>query len=252
MRAGWGLFFLPLVVVLGGCRIDATVEARVHEAGGTVTARFTLDREAVAILGGAVGEGAQTSDLSRAGWEITPMRPTEGGGARVELSKDFHRPGDLGVVIGELAGPSGPLQSFRLEARRSFAKATYRLQGRADLGPGAAAVTGFANAPDLAARLRDAGVDPGRVAELLAGRAADGFHLRVDVALPGKSATFEVKPGAAQAIDVSSSVTDRRRPVLLAVALVSGLLVLFRLRRRPAGGVMTSGASPTSAEVTQT
>ncbi|MCA1846093.1 MAG: hypothetical protein LC792_23460, partial [Actinobacteria bacterium] len=114
------------LVLLGGCRVDAAVDVRVHEAGGTVTARFTLDPEAVAILGGAVGEGAQTSDLSHSGWEITPVRPTEGGGARVELSKDFHRPGDLGVVIGELAGPAGPLQRFRLERRRSFAKAMYR------------------------------------------------------------------------------------------------------------------------------
>ena len=232
MRAGWGLFVVPFLVVLGGCRVDATVEARVHEAGGTVTARFTLDREAVAILGGAVGEGAQTSDLRRAGWEISPVRSTEGGGARVEVRKDFHRPADLGVVIGELAGPAGPLRDFRLERRRSFTRAGYRLRGTADLGPGAAAATGFANAPDLAARLRDAGVDPGRVKELLAGRAADGLNFRLDVALPGKRASFKVKPGAARAIDVSSSVRDRTRPVLLGVAVVSGLIVLFRLRRR--------------------
>jgi hypothetical protein len=220
------------LVLLGGCRVDATVEARVHEGGGVVTARFVLDREAVAILGGAVGEGAQTSDLHQAGWEISPVRPTEGGGARVELRKAFHRPGDLGVVIGELAGPAGPLRDFRLERRRSFTGATYRLRGTADLGPGAAAATGFANAPDLRARLRDAGVDPGRVEELLAGRAADGLHFRLDVALPGKTASFEVKPGAAQAIDVSSSVSDRTRPVLLGVAVVCGLIVLFRLRRQ--------------------
>jgi hypothetical protein len=236
VRAGWGLFLFPVLVVLGGCRVDATVEARVHEAGGTVTARFVLDREAVAVLGGAVGEGAQTSDLSQAGWEITPVKPTGDGGARVELSKDFHRPSDLGVVIGELAGPRGPLQGFRLERKRSFTKATFRLRGTADLGPGAAAATGFANAPDLKARLRDAGVDPGRVEELLAGRAADGLHFRLDVVLPGKDASFEVKPGAAQAVDLSSSVDDRRRPVLLVVALVSGVIVLFRLRRRATDG----------------
>lgn len=228
---GWGLFLVPLLVVLGGCRVDTTVEARVHESGGTVTARFSLDREAVAILGGAVGEGAQTSDLSQAGWEISPVQPVEGGGARVAVSKDFHRPEDLGVLIGELSGPRGPLQRFRLERRRSFGKATYRVQGTADLGPGAAAATGFANAPDLEARLRDAGVDPGRVAELLAGRAADGFHFRLDVDLPGRAETFDVRPGAAQAIDITSSVSDRTRPALLAVSVLTGLIVLVRLRR---------------------
>lgn len=234
------------MVVLGGCRVDATVEARVHEAGGTVTARFTLDREAVAILGGVVGEGAQTSDLSQAGWEISPVQPAEGGGARVEASKDFHRPEDLGVVIGELAGPTGPLQGFKLERRRSFAKSTYRVRGTADVGPGAAAATGFANAPDLKGRLRDAGVDPGRVEELLVGRAADGLHFRLDVALPGKSATFEVRPGAAQAIDVSSSVSDTARPVLLVIAVVTGLIVLVRLRWG-----RSQGGSPASPQATQ-
>jgi len=202
-----------------------------------VTARFTLDREAVAILGGAVAEGAQTSDLSRAGWEISPVRPTEGGGGLVELRKAFHRPGDLAVVIGELAGPAGPLQGFRLERRRSFTTTRYRLRGTADLGPGAAAATGFANAPDLKARLRDAGVDPARVEALLAGRAADGLHFRLDVDLPGKAASFEVKPGEARTVDLSSSVNDRARPFLLGVSVLTGLMVLFRLRRGAAGRV---------------
>jgi hypothetical protein len=220
-------------LILGGCRVDATVEARVRPAGGVVTARFTLDREAVALLGGAVGEGAQTSDLHQAGWEISPVRTTDGGGAEVELSKEFHRPADLGVVIGELAGPAGPLRDFRLGRRRGFTKETYRVRGTADLGAGMAAATGFGNTPDLSARLRDAGIDPARVEELLAGRAADGFHFRLVVALPGRSETFDVTPGAARPVDISSSVSDLKRPVLLALAVVAGLIVLVRLRRRP-------------------
>ena len=231
MRAGWGLFIVPLLVILGGCRVDATVEARVHEAGGTVSARFVLDREAVAILGGTIGEGAQTSDLSQVGWEISPVRSTDDGGAEVKVSKDFHRPQDLGVVIGELAGPAGPLRGFRLERRRTLTKGTYRVQGTVDVGEGSGAATGFANVPELKARLQDAGVDPGRVEELLAGRAAEGLNVRLVVDLPGRSQTFDVRPGAAQAVDVSSAVADRRRPVLLAVAVFSGLVVAVRLRR---------------------
>lgn len=229
---------LGVVLVGGGCRVDATIEATVHDGGGgTVTARFVLDREALAVLGGPLTDGAQTSDLHQAGWTISPVRPRKDGGAEVELTKSFHRPGDLEVVVGELAGPRGPLRGFRLDRRRGWLRTSYRVRGTADLGPGAAAATGFANSPDLPARLRDAGVDPGRVADLLAGRAADGFHLRVDVALPGKSATYEVEPGKSQAIDVSSSVSDRARPVLLAVAVLTGLIVVFRLRRRAPGGV---------------
>jgi len=219
-------------VLLGGCRVDATVEARVHEAGGVVTARFELDRAAVAVMGGAVAEGAQTSDLARAGWEISPVKPTDEGGARIEISKAFHRPQDFAVVMGELGGPAGPLRGFRLDRKRSFAKAVYRVRGTADLGAGASAVTGLANAPELKARLRDAGVDPDRVEALLAGRAADGLHVRLEVAVPGRTASFEVRPGEPQAVDVSSSVDSRARPVLLIVAVVSGLWGLLRLRRR--------------------
>lgn len=224
---------LAAVSLLGGCRVNATVEARVHGTGGVVTTRFVLDQEAVALLGGAVGEGAQTSDLSQAGWEISPVRPAAGGGAEVELRKAFSRPGDLAVVMGELAGLAGPLRGFKLDRSRSFTKARYRLRGTADLGAGGVAAAGFANAPDLPARLRDAGVDPDRVAELLAGRAAEGFHFRLVVELPGREKeTFEVRPGAAAMIDLSSETSDRTRPVLLAVAVLSGLIVLLRLRRR--------------------
>jgi hypothetical protein len=227
------LFALTSFLLFGGCRVDATVEARVSEAGGTVTARFLLDPEAVALLGGAVGEGAQTSDLAETGWQISPVRRTDGGGAEVQISKAFHRPGDLGAVIGELAGPAGPLRGFRLDRRRGLTKETYRVRGTADLGAGMAAATGFGNTPDLSDRLRDAGVDPERVEELLADRAAEGFHLRLVVDLPGRTETFEVSPGAARAVDVSSSVSDRKRPVLLALAVAGGLIVLLRVRRRP-------------------
>jgi hypothetical protein len=227
-----GLLALPALLLLGGCRVDATVEARVQAAGGTVSARFVLDREAVALLGGAVADGAQTSDLRQAGWRVTPVRPTPGGGAEVEVSKAFHRPGDLAVVIGELAGPEGPLRGFRLDRDRSFLHATYRVRGMADVGPAAAAATGFANTPDLTARLRDAGVDPGRVAALLAGRAAEGLHLRLVVAVPGRTRSWAVEPGVPQSVDLSSSVTDRVRPALLALSLLSGGAALWRLRRR--------------------
>ncbi|HYT40063.1 MAG TPA: hypothetical protein VEN99_11160, partial [Acidimicrobiia bacterium] len=122
---------------------------------------------------------------------------------------------------------------------RSFLKTSYRLRGTADVGPGADAATGFANTPDLTARLRDAGVDPGRVEALLAGRAAEGLHLRLVVALPGRTRSWALEPGSPQAVDVMSSVSDRTRLVLLAVAVISGLAALSRLRRRTTFGSLT-------------
>ena len=208
-------------------------------AGGTVTLRARLDREALAVLGGTVTDGAQTSDLHRAGWDISSARATKGGGAEIDVSKAFHRPSDLGVVIGELAGPGGPLQHFRLERRRSFLHGAYRLRGTADLGSGAAAATGFGNAPDLAARLRDAGVDPDRVEHLLAVRAADGLHLRLVVALPGETRSWAVGPGSPGPVDVSSSAADWDRLALLALAALSAAVALTRLRRRAKLGSLT-------------
>ena len=223
---------LAVALMMGGCRVDGTVEAKVHESGGgTVTARFSLDREALAVLGAPLSDGAQTSDLRRAGWTISPVRPAKDGGAEVELSKSFHRPGDLAVVIGELAGPRGPLRGFRLDRHRSLLRATYRVRGTADLGPGDAAATGFANSPDLPARLRDAGIDPGRVAQLLEGRAVEGLHVRLVVGVPGHTRSWTLQPGAPQAVDVAASVNGWGRPVLLAVALLGGATVARRLRR---------------------
>lgn len=229
------LALLLVALLFTGCRVDATVEIDVSEGGGAVRARLRLDREAVAILGGAVAEGAQTLDLEQAGWEISPVADGPDGGAEIEARKEFHRPSDLGVVIEELAGPEGPLRGFRLDRDRSLLQARYRVQGTADLGTGAGAVTGFANSPDLPGRLRDAGVDPDRVAALLAGRAAEGFALHVVVRLPGRTESWALEPGSPpRPIDVASSVDDRVRPALLVVAVLLAAAVVFRLRRPPA------------------
>lgn len=62
--------WLALLLLLSACRVDATVTARVDGRSGEVRARFELDAEAVAVLGGQVAEGAQVADLRRAGWTI--------------------------------------------------------------------------------------------------------------------------------------------------------------------------------------
>jgi hypothetical protein len=95
-------------------------------------------------------------------------------------------------------------------------------------------VSGLANSPELPDRLRAAGVDPDRVAALLAGRAAEGFAVQVVAKLPGTTESWTLEPGSpSQPIDVASSVDDRRRPMLLVVAVGSAVAVLLRLRRRP-------------------
>ena len=222
------------VLVMGGCRADATVTIEVGGRTGTVTARMVIDREAVSVLGGNVGEGAQLDDLRRAGWEIGRPRGTDAGGVVVEASKGFTGADDLARVVTELSGTRGPLGAFRLWRDRSFASVHYRLRGVADLGSGA---TGFANVPDLAERLEEAGVDSGRVEALLARRSAEGLRLRVVVDLPGeKEASWEARPGERVEVAADSTVSDPRRPLLLvlSVVLAAAAFRTFRSSRRKA------------------
>jgi hypothetical protein len=228
------LALLLLLGTLTGCRVDATVTTRVHGRSGEVTARFALDREAVDVLGGRVGQGAQVTDLRRAGWSIGSPRRTNSGGAVVEISKRFRRPEDLARVMAELSGREGPLRDFKLDRRRSFSRVHYRLEGVVDLAAGAGRATGIANAPDLPERLREAGIDPHRLAELLASRAAEGFDLEVVVDLPGQERAntpdrrrgnplWRAPLGQRLEISASSSVADRFRPALLVLAALLAL-----------------------------
>lgn len=232
MRTGWGLLLLCGATILGGCRVDAFVDIDVSAAGGEVAVRFLLDEEAVALLGGKAAGAVEQRDLLEAGWEITPVEHQPGGRAEIRATKQFHRAGDLAVVVGELAGPAGPLRDFALDRDRSFLKTRYRVRGTVDLGAGGAPASGLANSPDLPARLRDAGVDPDRFGTLLAGRSAEGLRLQLDVELPGRSRQWTVEPGgAAQPVDLASSEDHRMRPALLVAALILAVAVLRRTRR---------------------
>ncbi len=232
-RAAARLGLLVLVLAVAGCRVDATVETRVEGRGGVVSARFDLDREAVAILGGrdTLADGAQVTDLRRAGWTIGRPRESADGGARVSVSKRFERPEDLATVVAELSGPEGPLSDFRLVRHRRFASTRYQLSGRADLRNGAGA-TGFGNAGGLAERLKDAGVNPVRVEELLTARAVEGFGLRVVADLPGDGdpVAKDVPFGEMVELVATAQTADRARPVLLVIAAVLAAWTLALLR----------------------
>ncbi len=242
---------LLLLVVAGGCRVDALVTMTVDGPGGEVAVRFEADREAVATVGGpaVVAQGAQVADLRAAGWEVSGPRPAAGGGAVVNASKRFSRPAELGAIVDELSGPEGPLVGFRLDRDRGFTRVRYRLSGGMHLGeaPGEL-LTGFGNDPDLGRRLQAAGVNPQRVADLLTQRATEGFRLAVVVDLPGRDPVrFEAGPGKTAEVRVVATQPDRVRPLLLVVAGVLALaavaVLVPRARRRlPPRGAAQSGS----------
>ena len=234
-----GLLFRPLlllaVLVPAGCRVDARVTVSVEGRGGEVGVRFEADREAVSVLGspGVITQGAQVADLRAAGWAVTGPRKTRAGGASIQASKRFSRPSELGRLIDELAGPEGPLHGFRFDRDRGLTRVRYRLSGAIDLDQAGDAISGFGNDPELARRLEAAGVDAGRVAELLAQRAAEGFRLAVVVDLPGEDPVrFEARPGARVQVRAASTEPERTRPLLLVVAGVLAVAALVVLRPR--------------------
>ena len=223
-------------LALGGCRVDALVTIAVDGPGGEVTARFEADEQAVSTVGGPriVAQGVQAADLRAAGWEVSGPRRTGAGGAVVSATKRFARPADLGPLIEELSGPEGPLRRFRLDRDRGLYRVRYRVSGQAFPGTGEELLTGFGNDPELAGRLRAAGVDPDRVAQVLTERAVDGLRLAVAVDLPGRDPVrVEAGPGKPAEVAVSSSHPDRVRPALLALAggLAVAALAVLRPRR---------------------
>ncbi|MDQ3945495.1 MAG: hypothetical protein M3357_10165 [Actinomycetota bacterium] len=226
-------FLLGLFLVVSGCRVDARVTVSVEGRGGEVRVRFEADREAMAIVGGprVIAQGAQVADLRRAGWDVAGPRRTGAGGAVIEAAKRFSRPADLGPVIDELSGPAGPLRRFRLERDRGLTRVRYRLSGGIDLGEAGDALSGFGNDPELVRRLEAAGVDAGRVGELLAQRAAEGFRLALVIDLPGVDPVrFDARPGARVDVAAAATEPDWTRPLLLVVAgglAVSALAALL-------------------------
>ncbi|MGH9041650.1 MAG: hypothetical protein ACRDZ3_15630, partial [Acidimicrobiia bacterium] len=124
LRGGrwFSLLLVAPLLVLAGCRVDALVTVAVEGPGGEVAVRFEADPEAIAVVGGprVIDQGAQVADLRRAGWKVTGPRRTGAGGAVLRAAKRFARPGDLGPLMEELAGPGGPLVGFGLDRSRGL------------------------------------------------------------------------------------------------------------------------------------
>jgi hypothetical protein len=256
IRRRGGFFRLVLLALaalgLSGCEVTATVVVDVSGRGGEVAAAFLLDEDALGVFGSdrdeavdALVDGAGTDGLRKAGWTLGAPRRPAGGGVEIRLTKEFGRPDDLGRIIEELSGKTGPLSEFRLRRERKLAAVDYRLEGTLD----ARALTGLDNAPGLLSRLEDAGVDSRRVAELLARRATEGLRVRLVADLPGATRAnttqreggrpvWQVEGDETVSVSATASPTDLTRPVLFGLAglLTIGALITLRARRpaRPA------------------
>jgi hypothetical protein len=235
------LVALALVVLLSACSVDATVTVKVRDDGsGYVRAVVTADPDAVQAAeagGGKLEDRVRLSDLPAAGWTVEPWVRNPDGSATLTLRKPFTSVDEIPGILHELNGDHGPLQTSAFTRSRSFFSTKYTATGAIDLG---AIGTGISDDPQLVQQLQAQGVDVAGVDAQLLDQLHRALKARLVVELPGRApVTIEPAAGAKATVDVSSSVQDRRRLVLVAVAgglLVLAMIVALWPRRRKRGG----------------
>jgi hypothetical protein len=243
---------LAFVMVLAGCRVDARVDVRLREDGsGTVTARITLDADAVrrATTHAALTQAVPFDDVKAAGWTVSPWHTTSSGAATVRLSREFVGQDDLARRLSDLTGPNGMLRDARVSRERGWFRSTDRVSLTVDLHDLPAAVS---SDTQLASSLRAAGLDVAALDAQLRDDVRQGLRVRVVVhAPPGHDHGVTVRPGtAATTVAAGGTEVDSARVVTLAAAavLASAALLLLtvaaRSRRREQRRMRSRRASP--------
>jgi hypothetical protein len=174
--------------LLTGCQVHTQVT--VYEAGsgrGVVTVTVSLDRAALAAVGGepALAAQLQSADLRAAGWVVTG--PTTGPGSTTVITA-LHAYTTLAQARGLMADLAGSgamaTRPFRLSLaeHRSFWRHETVLQGQVDLRCG---VDCFGDSGLTAALGFATGVNPGALAAAAGQRPDQVFTFAVDAHLPG-------------------------------------------------------------------
>jgi hypothetical protein len=239
------LVALAACLLLAGCKVDTTLTIDVNDDGsGSVRVRVALDADAVKNAeagGGALEDRVRLGDLQAAGWRVSPWRRAPNGSATVSLRKRFENASGLAGVVAELSGKDGPLRGVSLERDQGFLSTEYKVAGEADLSR---LTAGVGNDPELAAQLTGQRVDLAQIDQRLAQQINDAFRFRVRLVFPGGDVTeVEPEPGKKVSLATSATQLDTTRAVLLAGAVVLGVLGIggfvggeLRGRRRRARG----------------
>jgi hypothetical protein len=250
------VLLVALVALLAGCKVDTAVTIDVHDDGsGTVSVRATLDPEAVRAAeagGGTLEDRVRLSDLSAAGWTVSPWVRSDAGSAQIELTKSFSSPDEVASIVDEVSGPNGPVRDVTAKRERGAMSTDFGVTGAIDL---AAMGTGVAADQDLVNALTNAQVDVGAIDESLLTELRNAVTVSVVVKLPdGSTTTIAGQPGVGVPIDVSASVLDTRRLGLLALAVVLVVLAIIvlmigRRRRRARGPIPRFGVHSREGEI---
>ena len=111
---------LVLLFVASACRVDTTVDIKVHEDGsGLVTVSIDADTEAVELL---VDDPADLrfDELEVAGWNLDGPE-IDDGGITLTASKPFLSPEDLADVLDEILGEGLIFSDVVLDQQHDFA-----------------------------------------------------------------------------------------------------------------------------------
>jgi hypothetical protein len=230
------------LLALTGCQVHTQISVNETRPGqGVVRVSVSLDRSALAAIGGAPALAAQLqdADLRAAGWTVTGPVPGPGSTTVVSASHPFTSPAEASALVAELAG-SGPAGSrpFRLSLtqRNGFWRSDTALTGTVDLSCGVAC---FGDSALTAALGFPTGVNPRSVAAAAGEQPEQVFTFSVDARLRGSlvntnavsrpDGSLQWTPRLGQRLELTAATRTWRSGRILAVSVASGVLVLLAL-----------------------
>jgi hypothetical protein len=238
------------MLLAAACKVDTTVTVTVHDDGsGVVSVTAVLDSDAVKATeagGGKLEDRVRLGDLTQAGWTAQPWARAADGSAQITLSKSFSSPEEATAIVKELNGAVGPLRDVTVTRDSGTFSTSYATKGTVDLKD---LQTGLGADQQVVAALANQHVDAAAVDQSLLGDLRNSFGLTVKVVQPGGTTVVKGVPGAATPVDVSTSVLDTTRVILVTIAVVlavAAIVVLLwpgRRRRRRATRRSARGAS---------
>lgn len=225
------------MVLAAACKVDTTVRVTVRDDGsGVVAVTAALDPDAVKATeagGGKLEDRVRVGDLAAAGWSVQPWVRAADGSARLTFSKPFATPEQASAILHQINGAVGPLRDVTVTRDHGVFSTSYSTTGTLDLKD---LQTGLGADQGVVGSLQRQGVDAGAVDQSLLADLRDSFGLTVEVEQPGATTVIRGVPGHVTPVDVSTSVLDTTRVVLVTVAVVlvvaAGAVLLWPGRRR--------------------
>jgi hypothetical protein len=141
------------------------------------------------------------------------------------MTHSFRNGAELSNVIAGIAGKNGMVRDVHVNRSRTLAEDTDGVSLLADLRT---LRTGIRDDPELAAKLRAAGIDVNTIDYVLASQLQQSFSLTVGLAVPrNKQEQVSIPAGQTETVHLSSSKFQLNRVALLAIGVMLAFLALL-------------------------